>query len=205
MTTVQTSLFGTYSAHCFFGCPYVAREHTPELTHDAMESHYQGEHRADLNRLGYGDGSRMRNCTRCGAPAVMWSGAWIIGGAWIGWCSKPCQKAWIAGDKSAGDAVAKDVVEGGSVSALGSTPLTLPSAGAVCRTALDASREDEDRIAGTQDTPTTAQGELQDLLPSTGSNTLADGTDSFAGAAREVPSTGLPRPAPAGVHRRRTE
>lgn len=53
-------------------------------------------------------------------------------------------------------------------------------------------------------TPASARdGSLRhDGLLSTGTDTVAVTTDSFAGAEREILSTGSPRPAPAGVHRR---
>lgn len=43
-------------------------------------------------------------CVRCDDErAVMWSGAFATepDEPWIGWCSRACQSAWLAGDKTA--------------------------------------------------------------------------------------------------------
>lgn len=48
------------------------------------------------------DTKRSPDCARCGAPATGWSGAWLVAGAWIGWCGRVCRNAWLRGDKTAG-------------------------------------------------------------------------------------------------------
>jgi hypothetical protein len=34
-------------------------------------------------------------CVVCGETARSWSGAWLIAGAWIGWCSSEHKNAWL--------------------------------------------------------------------------------------------------------------
>ncbi len=53
--SAQQSLFPAMIAvHCFFGrCSEVMHHPDPQVAHDLMEQHYEGEHRADIARLGY--------------------------------------------------------------------------------------------------------------------------------------------------------
>lgn len=49
----ELTLFSVITAHCIFHarCRHAESGPTPEGVHDAMEAHYQREHRADIDRL----------------------------------------------------------------------------------------------------------------------------------------------------------
>lgn len=91
-----------FTVHCFFQCGHAVRNEEPKDAHAEMEEHYRMAHRHDLDRLGHGSAfeGKLPFCTLCGDRAVMWSGAWVVGGCWIGWCSKSCQNAWLRGKRS---------------------------------------------------------------------------------------------------------
>jgi hypothetical protein len=46
----QEQLFAEYAVGCIF-CPHTVRRTDPGDAHDAMEEHYQDEHRADIDAL----------------------------------------------------------------------------------------------------------------------------------------------------------